>query len=207
MEERGAERREERERGKGVRSRRSAKVRLAGRHGGLASQSARVAEPPSAGSAHVAPTAGPGTPAAAPRLASPLAGSLSCGPRGSGGGEPAGRYEEESTMTSKGRALRAFQAPPLRRSISEQLRDSTARAWDLLWRNVRERRLAGRCHCEFGPAGAGAGAGVAGSPGHRFQSPNLGRAGRRHHPPWACPAPPAPGGCGLGGPAGLPEPS
>ncbi|XP_029792722.1 stAR-related lipid transfer protein 13 [Suricata suricatta] len=30
----------------------------------------------------------------------------------------------------------------LRRSISEQLRDSTARAWDLLWRNVRERRLA-----------------------------------------------------------------
>ncbi|XP_073899661.1 stAR-related lipid transfer protein 13 isoform X2 [Castor canadensis] len=45
-------------------------------------------------------------------------------------------------MTSKGRALRAFQAPPLRRSISEQLRDSTARAWDLLWRNVRERRLA-----------------------------------------------------------------
>ncbi|CAO2630673.1 StAR-related lipid transfer protein 13 [Lemmus lemmus] len=31
---------------------------------------------------------------------------------------------------------------PLRRSLSEQLRDSTARAWDLLWRNVRERRLA-----------------------------------------------------------------
>ncbi|KAM7331537.1 hypothetical protein ACRRTK_008245 [Alexandromys fortis] len=30
---------------------------------------------------------------------------------------------------------------PLRRSLSEQLRDSTARAWDLLWRNVRERRL------------------------------------------------------------------
>ncbi|XP_036027817.1 stAR-related lipid transfer protein 13 isoform X3 [Onychomys torridus] len=30
----------------------------------------------------------------------------------------------------------------LRRSLSEQLRDSTARAWDLLWRNVRERRLA-----------------------------------------------------------------
>ncbi|XP_045884234.1 stAR-related lipid transfer protein 13 isoform X2 [Meles meles] len=30
----------------------------------------------------------------------------------------------------------------LRRSISEQLRDSTARAWDLLWKNVRERRLA-----------------------------------------------------------------
>ncbi|XP_040607365.1 stAR-related lipid transfer protein 13 isoform X2 [Mesocricetus auratus] len=31
---------------------------------------------------------------------------------------------------------------PLRRSLSEQLRDTTARAWDLLWRNVRERRLA-----------------------------------------------------------------
>uniref|UniRef100_A0A8C9FEV3 StAR-related lipid transfer protein 13 n=1 Tax=Pavo cristatus TaxID=9049 RepID=A0A8C9FEV3_PAVCR len=30
----------------------------------------------------------------------------------------------------------------LRRSLSEQLRDSTAKAWDLLWRNVRERRLA-----------------------------------------------------------------
>lgn len=31
----------------------------------------------------------------------------------------------------------------LRRSISEQLRDSTSKAWDLLWRNVREKRLAG----------------------------------------------------------------
>ncbi|XP_069496871.1 stAR-related lipid transfer protein 13 isoform X2 [Ambystoma mexicanum] len=30
----------------------------------------------------------------------------------------------------------------LRRSLSEQLRDSTTKAWDLLWRNVRERRLA-----------------------------------------------------------------
>ncbi|XP_068186455.1 stAR-related lipid transfer protein 13 isoform X2 [Antennarius striatus] len=30
----------------------------------------------------------------------------------------------------------------LRRSISEQLRDSTSKAWDLLWRNVREKRLA-----------------------------------------------------------------
>ncbi|XP_077597110.1 stAR-related lipid transfer protein 13-like isoform X2 [Stigmatopora nigra] len=30
----------------------------------------------------------------------------------------------------------------LRRSISEQLRESTAKAWDLLWRNVRQRRLA-----------------------------------------------------------------
>ncbi|TNN87403.1 Rho GTPase-activating protein 7 [Liparis tanakae] len=30
----------------------------------------------------------------------------------------------------------------LRRSFSEQLRSSTSKAWDLLWRNVRERRLA-----------------------------------------------------------------
>ncbi|XP_021566733.1 stAR-related lipid transfer protein 13 isoform X2 [Carlito syrichta] len=41
-------------------------------------------------------------------------------------------------MTSPRRPLRT----QLRRSISEQLRDSTARAWDLLWKNVRERRLA-----------------------------------------------------------------
>ncbi|XP_012931299.1 stAR-related lipid transfer protein 13 isoform X2 [Heterocephalus glaber] len=41
-------------------------------------------------------------------------------------------------MISKRRACQT----PLRRSISEQLRDSTARAWDLLWKNVRERRLA-----------------------------------------------------------------
>ncbi|XP_054442518.1 stAR-related lipid transfer protein 13 isoform X2 [Pteronotus mesoamericanus] len=41
-------------------------------------------------------------------------------------------------MTSKGNPF----PTQLRRSISEQLRDSTARAWDLLWRNVRERRLA-----------------------------------------------------------------
>lgn len=41
----------------------------------------------------------------------------------------------------------------LRRSISEQLRDSTARAWDLLWKNVRERRLAGRCPRDSGAAG------------------------------------------------------
>ncbi|XP_072651598.1 stAR-related lipid transfer protein 13 isoform X14 [Canis lupus baileyi] len=33
-------------------------------------------------------------------------------------------------------------ATQLRRSISEQLRDSTARAWDRLWKSVRERRLA-----------------------------------------------------------------
>ncbi|XP_037126068.1 stAR-related lipid transfer protein 13 isoform X2 [Syngnathus acus] len=31
----------------------------------------------------------------------------------------------------------------MRRSISEQLRESTGKAWNLLWRNVRERRLAG----------------------------------------------------------------
>ncbi|KAG8452819.1 hypothetical protein GDO86_004564 [Hymenochirus boettgeri] len=32
----------------------------------------------------------------------------------------------------------------LRRSLSEQLKDSTSKAWDLLWRNVREKRLAGQ---------------------------------------------------------------
>lgn len=32
----------------------------------------------------------------------------------------------------------------LRRSFSEQLRTSTSKAWDLLWKNVRERRLAGQ---------------------------------------------------------------
>ncbi|CAG00422.1 unnamed protein product [Tetraodon nigroviridis] len=42
-------------------------------------------------------------------------------------------------MTSPRRSARL----QLRRSISEQLRDSTSKAWDLLWRNVRERRLAG----------------------------------------------------------------
>uniref|UniRef100_A0A5F8H2P9 StAR related lipid transfer domain containing 13 n=1 Tax=Monodelphis domestica TaxID=13616 RepID=A0A5F8H2P9_MONDO len=41
-------------------------------------------------------------------------------------------------MTSKRKPLK----PQLRRSISEQLRDSTSKAWDLLWKNVRERRLA-----------------------------------------------------------------
>ncbi|XP_031194716.1 stAR-related lipid transfer protein 13 isoform X6 [Mastomys coucha] len=41
-------------------------------------------------------------------------------------------------MSSPRRAVYA----PIRRSLSEQLRDSSARAWDLLWRNVRERRLA-----------------------------------------------------------------
>ncbi|XP_078231407.1 stAR-related lipid transfer protein 13 isoform X7 [Callithrix jacchus] len=41
-------------------------------------------------------------------------------------------------MTSKRKPCQT----QLRRSISEHLRDSTARAWDLLWKNVRERRLA-----------------------------------------------------------------
>lgn len=36
----------------------------------------------------------------------------------------------------------------LRRSFSEQLRSSTSKAWDLLWRNVRERRLAGQSSTE-----------------------------------------------------------
>lgn len=56
----------------------------------------------------------------------------------SGGGQAALCYEDSSEMSSPRRALYA----PLRRSLSEQLRDSSARAWDLLWRNVRERRLA-----------------------------------------------------------------
>lgn len=43
-------------------------------------------------------------------------------------------------MTSQRRSTKL----QLRRSISEQLRDSTSKAWDLLWRNVRERRLAGQ---------------------------------------------------------------
>lgn len=65
-----------------------------------------------------------------------------------GGGQAAPRYEDASEMSSPRGAVHA----PLRRSLSEQLRDSTARAWDLLWRNVRERRLAGRC-----PGALGAG--------------------------------------------------
>uniref|UniRef100_A0AAR2IUL6 StAR-related lipid transfer protein 13 n=1 Tax=Pygocentrus nattereri TaxID=42514 RepID=A0AAR2IUL6_PYGNA len=47
---------------------------------------------------------------------------------------------QRSESTAAARALRS--PCYLRRSISEQLRDSTAKAWDLLWRNVRERRLA-----------------------------------------------------------------
>lgn len=83
------------------------------------------------------------------RLAGRLAGALGPAwpsvptPRGrvSGGGQAATRYEDSSEMSSPRRAVYA----PIRRSLSEQLRDSSARAWDLLWRNVRERRLAGRC--------------------------------------------------------------
>lgn len=56
----------------------------------------------------------------------------------SGGDQAAPRHEDSSEMSSPRRAVYA----PLRRSLSEQLRDSSARAWDLLWRNVRERRLA-----------------------------------------------------------------
>lgn len=43
-------------------------------------------------------------------------------------------------MTSRRNSARL----KLRRSFSEQLRSSTSKAWDLLWRNVRERRLAGQ---------------------------------------------------------------
>lgn len=52
-------------------------------------------------------------------------------------------------MTGKRKPLQT----QLRRSISEQLRDSTARAWDRLWKNVRERRLAGRCPQDSGLRG------------------------------------------------------
>ncbi|KAG8524755.1 hypothetical protein J0S82_017733 [Galemys pyrenaicus] len=79
-------------------------------------------------------------PAGVPCVASGVAPSLRSWPRGSSSGEPAGRYEDATKMTSN---PKPFQRQ-LRRSISEQLRDSTARAWDLLWKNVREKRLAGR---------------------------------------------------------------
>lgn len=69
-------------------------------------------------------------------------------PSARGGGQAAPRYEDAAEMGSPRGAVHT----PLRRSLSEQLRDSTARAWDLLWRNVRERRLAGRC-----PGALGAG--------------------------------------------------
>ncbi|KAM4699430.1 stAR-related lipid transfer protein 13 isoform 2-T2 [Discoglossus pictus] len=41
-------------------------------------------------------------------------------------------------MTSKRRSAKFL----LRRSLSEQLKDSTTKAWDLLWKNIREKRLA-----------------------------------------------------------------
>lgn len=92
-------------------------------------------------------------------------------------------------MTSK---RKPFQTQ-LRRSISEQLRDSTTRAWDLLWKTVRERRLAGRCP-RLRTRGGGrrrnpvvcSGSAVqpplyAPTPyPYRVQSLGLGRAGRAH---------------------------
>lgn len=104
----------------------------------------------------------------------------------------------------------------LRRSLSEQLRDSTAKAWDLLWRNVRERRLAGQSAGALGntclgapergdSSGAGGGAGrepryrqhLSGS--RRLRScPGL-AAGEQHVAPRA--------GCFSGDRAHLPPPS
>lgn len=43
-------------------------------------------------------------------------------------------------MTTKSKSMKL----KLRRCFSETLRDSTSKAWDLLWKNVRERRLAGQ---------------------------------------------------------------
>lgn len=83
----------------------------------------------------VAPEAYPETSVRVLHLDSQIA-SSDLWPRKSGGGEPASSYEDKSKMTSK---RKPFQTQ-LRRSISEQLRDSTARAWDLLWKNVRRRR-------------------------------------------------------------------
>ena len=50
-------------------------------------------------------------------------------------------------MTSKRNSAKL----KLRRSFSEQLRSSTSKAWDLLWKNVRERRLAGQQSAAGGP--------------------------------------------------------
>uniref|UniRef100_A0A3B3CUS4 Si:dkeyp-23e4.3 n=1 Tax=Oryzias melastigma TaxID=30732 RepID=A0A3B3CUS4_ORYME len=41
----------------------------------------------------------------------------------------------------RGRKMTAAMKPPLRRSFSENVKDSTTRAWDVVWRIVRERRL------------------------------------------------------------------
>lgn len=47
------------------------------------------------------------------------------------------------------RPLRA----PLRRSFSDHIRDSTARALDAIWKNTRDRRLAGEGRMGRGPGG------------------------------------------------------
>lgn len=82
-----------------------------------------------------------------------------------------GRHEEAPRMSSQRRPGKA----QLRRSLSEQLRDSTAKAWDLLWRNVRERRLAGRsrraadpCRTGLGEPGPGKGGACPGVTGSRL---------------------------------------
>lgn len=49
-------------------------------------------------------------------------------------------WGEVVMMTSRRSSARL----KLRRCLSQQLRSSTSKAWDFLWRNVRERRLAGQ---------------------------------------------------------------
>ena len=85
----------------------------------------------------------------------------------------------------------------LRRSISEQLRDSTARAWDRLWKNVRERRLAGRCPRDSGPREREEARAASPRPAHcpaaavgsrhRFSEPGDGRRRLLSPPCWAGP--------------------
>lgn len=90
------------------------------------------------------PARGGGDAAAARRgcPAAPCGLRPSAGRRAAAGAERGcpGRHAEPPRMSSQRRPAKA----QLRRSLSEQLRDSTAKAWDLLWRNVRERRLAGQ---------------------------------------------------------------
>lgn len=94
-------------------------------------------------------------------------------------------------MTGKRKPLQT----QLRRSISEQLRDSTARAWDRLWKNVRERRLAGRWPQDSGLRGGRRRRGPRrpprptvppplSAPDTGFPSPGLGGEGCSHHPRW-----------------------